>query len=94
MTPDPSELAYGDITNPQSLNLYAYGLNNPLSFSDPSGLTPCQYPTSSNGTSVVDVDGDANCVATGGTPYNVITNITVTATPADDSFGYNPCCWL
>ncbi len=35
MTPDP--LA-GDITNPQSLNRYAYALNSPTTFTDPTGL--------------------------------------------------------
>jgi RHS repeat-associated protein len=35
LTPDP--LA-GDVTNPQSLNRYAYVLNNPTSLNDPLGL--------------------------------------------------------
>src|SRR5208282_2724091 len=43
MSPDPLG---GDVTNPQSLNRYAYVLNNPASMVDPSGLDPaaCQDP--------------------------------------------------
>jgi RHS repeat-associated protein len=37
MTPDP---VGGDITSPQSLNRYAYALNNPETLTDPSGLWP------------------------------------------------------
>jgi len=36
MSPDPLG---GDITNPQSLNRYAYALNNPTTLTDPLGLT-------------------------------------------------------
>ncbi len=31
----------GSIGDPQSLNRYAYGLNDPINLSDPSGLSPC-----------------------------------------------------
>jgi hypothetical protein len=46
MSPDPLG---GDITNPQSLNRYAYAMNNPASLTDPLGLCqgvsgPC-HPT-------------------------------------------------
>jgi hypothetical protein len=37
MTPDPLG---GNITSPQSLNRYAYALNNPETLADPSGLWP------------------------------------------------------
>jgi RHS repeat-associated protein len=42
MSPDPSGLFYADPTNPQSLNLYSYVLNNPLVNVDPTGLD-CVY---------------------------------------------------
>jgi RHS repeat-associated protein len=38
LSPDPSGLAFANPNFPQSLNLYAYGLNNPLKYTDPSGL--------------------------------------------------------
>ncbi len=40
-SPDPSGLAFADLSNPQSLNLYAYVLNNPEIFVDPFGYAPC-----------------------------------------------------
>ncbi|MGH9354082.1 MAG: hypothetical protein ACRD2G_18285, partial [Terriglobia bacterium] len=36
LTPDPLG---GDISNPQSLNRYAYALNNPTTLTDPTGLS-------------------------------------------------------
>jgi RHS repeat-associated protein len=37
-SPDPAGLVAVDPTNPQSLNRYAYVLNNPLANTDPTGL--------------------------------------------------------
>ena len=37
LSPDP---VGGDITNPRSLNRYTYGVNNPTTLTDPSGLNP------------------------------------------------------
>jgi len=45
ISPDPIQ---GWITNPQSLNLYIFVLNNPLRWVDPLGLTP-QQPNSNVG---------------------------------------------
>ena len=38
LMPDPSGLYFANPLNPQSLNLYNYGLNNPLINIDPTGL--------------------------------------------------------
>jgi RHS repeat-associated protein len=39
LSPDPIG---GGLTDPQSLNKYAYALNNPLRFTDPTGLYVCE----------------------------------------------------
>jgi hypothetical protein len=41
LSPDPSVLDFADLSNPQSLNLYQYALNNPLKYVDPTGLDQC-----------------------------------------------------
>jgi hypothetical protein len=40
LSPDPAGAAAVDLTNPQSLNRYAYVMNNPTTLIDPSGLGP------------------------------------------------------
>ena len=37
-SPDPSQLYYADLGNPQSFNLYSYGRYNPPGNIDPTGL--------------------------------------------------------
>jgi RHS repeat-associated protein len=45
MTPDwashPEAVPYADLSNPQSLNLYSYVKNNPLTYADPDGHIDC-----------------------------------------------------
>lgn len=51
MSPDPSGLTYADPTSPQTLNLYSYVMNQPLTYIDPDGLSACNQgatPTASN----------------------------------------------
>jgi RHS repeat-associated protein len=48
MSPDPYDGSY-DYSNPQSLNRYAYVGNNPLGFTDPTGLQNGEPPPASGG---------------------------------------------
>lgn len=68
MSPDPAN-AGADATNPQSWKMYAYVMNNPLIFSDPSGLD-CVYLDDSGGTgdgaSIDNESDEGECNAHGG----------------------------
>jgi len=57
LSPDPY-LGSMDLTNPQSLNRYAYVLNNPLLFTDPSGLV-CSWNLTDGGTRDTFYPGEA-----------------------------------
>jgi RHS repeat-associated protein len=61
LSPDPAGLGAVDLTNPQSLNRYAYVINNPLSFADPFGLFTIAVGTDSAGfPGELDCDPDAS----------------------------------
>lgn len=65
-SPDPAGLAAVDPTNPQTWNRYAYVINNPLTYVDPSGMDFCSgnspYTTGGGGTNNLPTP---DCIPTG-----------------------------
>jgi RHS repeat-associated protein len=83
LSPDPSVLDNADLTNPQSLNLYAYALNNPLKYVDPTGLDQCVWDDGT--TDDRPEDGGATqqeCTDQGGS-WAGNTDATITVTASD-----------
>lgn len=58
MSSDPLGPASANYSNPQSMNRYAYALNNPMSFNDPRGLD-CVY-LNSTGTYYESIDANSD----------------------------------
>jgi len=83
MSPDPSGLYLADPTNPQSLNLYSYVLNNPLKLVDPTGLGWCYYGNTDSGAapsddpSDYDMDSPNAADCQGGQWHDVSTTVNV-----------------
>jgi RHS repeat-associated protein len=67
MSPDPSGLLYADPANPQSLNLYSYGWNNPLHNIDPSGMECVWDDGSYDASDDPDTGNAQGCSSQGGT---------------------------
>ena len=58
LSPDDSFVAW-DLSNPQSLNLYSYVLNNPLRFTDPTGHDCVYFNNAGNGVESIDPDNSS-----------------------------------
>jgi RHS repeat-associated protein len=94
-SPDPAGLAAMDLTNPQTLNLYSYVMNNPLSNIDPTGLVtinPNWYMGFGGGGGCT-MDGmDTTCemvnaTIAGGGANQTFTNTSTGTQVTQDSFG-------
>ena len=75
MVPDPAGVDSVDFTNPQSWNLYAYVVNNPLTRVDPNGLCdepPVFVASSTQESGAVDgLNGDDPCMTPPPSPPDV-----------------------
>jgi len=88
LSPDPSGLAYADLTNPQSFNLYSYALNNPLKYVDPTGLDECQWDGGDQTDPEDNLNTKSSCEAAGGNWFgNTDTQVTVRANGDSDCSG-------
>jgi hypothetical protein len=87
MSPDPY-MGSIDITNPQSLNRYAYVLNNPLTNVDPTGLDCVYFNNEGNGVESVDHNSNSGeCGQNGGDWVNGHTEADqVQYNKSDDTF--------
>ena len=80
LSPDPGWMAAIDPSNPQSLNLYSYALNNPSKLVDPSGMILCNLgPTPDSADKEDAISADA-CTHDGGSVAVDQESVTVTAT--------------
>jgi RHS repeat-associated protein len=93
-SPDPSQLYYANPGNPQSLNLYAYGRNNPLVNIDPTG-TDCIHLNNDTGnyegTDTGDCDNSTEAKAnTGHYVDGTVTSLQYNTGTGNYNFQYNP----
>jgi RHS repeat-associated protein len=82
--PDPYDGSY-ELGDPQSFNRYAYVNNDPVNFTDPTGLDFGLPPDCGPGTTAkLDAKGHWQCAGTG------VSTVTVSASGWDDMSGYLP----
>lgn len=67
MSPDPLGNFVADVSNPQTWNLYAYALNNPLKFTDPTGYDCAYLNNAGDGIESLDQNSNSDeCTKNGG----------------------------
>ncbi len=90
MSPDPSSLEFADPSNPQSLNLYSYAQNNPLTNVDPTGLDCVYYNDAGSGVESIDRNSSSGeCGSNGGDYVNGrIQSIQTFGSGGDTTFGF------
>ena len=67
MSPDPLGNFVADVSNPQTWNMYAYALNNPLKFTDPTGYDCAYLNNAGDGIESLDQNSNSSeCTKNGG----------------------------